>query len=80
MAFLNNINAMLINAMGPLGPLIALGGLGLLLVLVALPTMLKKRVEPFAKLKAQYATPVATNKPGDALRYRSSSWATATRG
>ena len=68
MAFLNNINAMLINAMGPLGPLIALGGLGLLLVLVALPTMLKKRVEPFAKLKAQYATPVATNKPGDALR------------
>jgi tight adherence protein C len=70
MEFLNNINTMLVNSLGPLGPLIALGGLGLLLIIAALPTMLKKRVEPFAKLKAQQnSSAVAAKKPGDALRH-----------
>ena len=68
MGFLNNINDILVNAMGPLGPLIALGGLGLALILAALPTMLKKKIEPFAKLKAQNSGLVAVKKPGDALR------------
>jgi tight adherence protein C len=68
MGFLNNINELLVNAMGPLGPLIALGGLGLLLILAALPTMLKKKIEPFAKLKAQNASVVVSKKPADALR------------
>jgi tight adherence protein C len=69
MELFSNINAMLINAIGPLGPLVAVGGLGLLLVLAALPTMLKKRVEPFAKLKAQHQSAVVAKKPGDALRH-----------
>lgn len=68
MEILNNINALLVNKIGPLGPLVALGGLGLLLILMVLPTMLKKKVEPFSKLKAQYAPAAAANKPGDALR------------
>ena len=68
MEFLNNINATLVNAMGPLGPLVALGGLGLLLILAALPTMLKKKVEPFAKLKAQRTLTGVPKKQGDALR------------
>ena len=68
MEFFNNINTLLINSMGPLGPLFALGGLGLLLILAALPTMLKKRIDPFAKVKAQRAPSAAAKKPGDALR------------
>lgn len=68
MEFLSNINQMLIDAMGPLGPLIAVGALGLLLILAALPTMLKKTIEPFAKLKQQNAKVVATKSPTDALR------------
>lgn len=68
MEILNNINALLVDKIGPLGPLVALGGLGLLLILMVLPTMLKKKVEPFSKLKAQYAPAAAANKPGDALR------------
>jgi tight adherence protein C len=65
---LDTINTTLTNAMGPLGPLIALGGLGLLLILSAMPVMLKKKIEPFAKLKAQNAMMQVVAKPGDALR------------
>ena len=68
MEFFNNINTLLVNSMGPLGPLIALGGLGVLLILAALPTMLKKKIDPFAKVKAQRAPPAMAKKPGDALR------------
>jgi len=68
MEFISNINVMLVNAMGPLGPLIALGGVGLLLVVSVLPTMLKKKIEPFSKLKAERALSTAASNPGDALR------------
>ena len=68
MEFISNINVMLVNAMGPLGPLVALGGVGLLLVVSVLPTMLKKKIEPFSKLKAERRLDTAANKPGDALR------------
>ena len=53
MDFLNNINKMLTDQFGPLGPLLALGLLGLALVLATLPAMLKKQPDPLAKLKAQ---------------------------
>ena len=68
MEFLNNINAFLVEKIGPLGPLVVLGGIGLLLILIVLPTMLKKKVEPFSKLKAQYAPVNAAKNPLDALR------------
>lgn len=48
---MQQINEYLIATLGPLGPLIAVGALGLMLVIVALPTMLKKRVDPLSKLK-----------------------------
>lgn len=51
MEFLNNINQMLVDAMGPIGPMVALGGLGLILIVAALPSMLKKDANPFDKLK-----------------------------
>ncbi len=67
MQFLNTINTMLTDSMGPLGPLLVLGGLGLFLTLIALPTMLKKKPDAFNKLKAQRATAVA-ERPGQDLR------------
>ncbi len=50
---LNGINQMLVDALGPLGPVMALGVLGFALMAVTLPTMLKKRPNAFAKLKVQ---------------------------
>jgi len=47
---LSQINDFLIAQMGPLGPLFAVAVLGVVLTAIALPTMLKKRVDPFAKL------------------------------
>ncbi len=68
MEFLTNINAMLTSALGPLGPLMALGGIGLALILAALPTMLKKRVDPYAKIKSRRDAAIASARPGQDLR------------
>ncbi len=51
MEILNTANAYLIELMGPLGPLFAVGFLGLILVLVTLPIMLRKQVDPLDKLR-----------------------------
>jgi tight adherence protein C len=61
MEFMNTANTMLVEKLGPLGPLIAVGALGLLLVLAAMPTMLKKRADPLAKLKEAARPTVASN-------------------
>lgn len=50
---LSEINQMLTDAFGPLGPLLAIGILGVILVVVALPSMLKKETDGFTKLKEQ---------------------------
>ncbi len=70
MEFLSEINTMLTDTLGPLGPLLVLGGLGLLLTLIALPTMLKKQPDAFGKLKAQRSSAVAAAaaRPGQDLR------------
>lgn len=52
MEMFSNISAMLTDRFGPLGPLLALGLLGLGLIVAMVPFMLQKRVEPFDKLKA----------------------------
>lgn len=67
MDFINSINAMLTESLGPLGPLLVLGGLGLVLTLVALPTFLHKKPDAFSKLKAQ-RQPTAAPRPGQDLR------------
>ncbi|EEW26321.1 type II secretion system F family protein [Rhodobacter ferrooxidans] len=67
MEILGKINTILIETIGPLGPLVVVGGLGLLLMLAVLPTLLKKKPEPFEKLKAQRTTGTAAT-PGAALR------------
>ena len=60
---LTSINETLTAVLGPLGPLVALGFLGLVLVAATLPVMLKKRADPYAKLRgATVAT--ASQTPG----------------
>jgi len=67
MEFLSDLNTMLTDALGPMGPLLVLGGLGVLLTVISLPTMLTKRPDAFSKLKAQRTTLVA-DRPGQDLR------------
>lgn len=50
---LDQINQNLVNLLGPAGPLLALGGLGIVLIVLALPTMLKRQKDPLERLKQQ---------------------------
>ena len=68
MQFLTNLNATLTAHFGPLGPLMAVGILGLVLVVATLPTMLKKKANPFEKLKAMRGSSAEAPKNGKALR------------
>jgi tight adherence protein C len=52
MSVLSSLNQTLTDLLGPLGPLFVLGGVGLVLIVLTLPTMLQKKPEPFDKLKA----------------------------
>ncbi len=67
MTFLTNlfdtVNGWLVAQLGDLGPLIAVGGLGLLLCLVALPVVMTKQKDPFRKLR-QDRTEAANGKKG----------------
>lgn len=46
-------NAFLVEQMGELGPLIAVGGLGVLLCLMVLPALMKKQKDPYKKLREE---------------------------
>lgn len=67
---LSQINTMLTDLLGPLGPLMVVGMLGVGLIIVALPTMLKKQPDRFRDLKDQRSaqdagTTTATLRRGD---------------
>lgn len=66
---LTTINDFLIEKMGPLGPLFAVAVLGIILVAITLPTMLKRRADPYAKLRDN-ARPsgVPAKRPGTEKR------------
>lgn len=51
MGFLAPINDMLIASLGPLGPVVAVAGLGLVLVASVIPALLHKPVDPLDKLR-----------------------------
>ena len=51
------IMTLLTDNFGPFGPLLAVGGLGLVLVLATLPTLMKKRIDPLDKLKKSRVEP-----------------------
>ncbi|MGL4311928.1 MAG: type II secretion system F family protein [Paracoccaceae bacterium] len=65
---LDTINTMLTDLLGPMGPLLAVGGLGLLMVVVTLPTLLKKKEEPFDKIRVQRAEGMKSAASGQKLR------------
>ena len=48
---LENANAFLTESLGPFGPLIAVGVLGIVLILLTLPALLRKRSDPLDKLR-----------------------------
>ncbi|TGD64696.1 type II secretion system F family protein [Tabrizicola sp. WMC-M-20] len=52
MEIFTQINTLLTDLLGPMGPLLALGGVGLLLIIVALPTMLQKKKDPLDNIRA----------------------------
>jgi tight adherence protein C len=58
---LEGLNQFLTDTLGPLGPVIAVGGLGLVLILLALPTMLKRKVDPLDRLKKDAARNAASD-------------------
>ncbi len=70
MEFIEQIRLFLTDALGPFGPLIAVGVLGLFLVLLTLPVLLKKEQDPLDKLRKSQAGERADDKKrkGPALR------------
>ncbi|MDU8910365.1 type II secretion system F family protein [Aestuariicoccus sp. MJ-SS9] len=48
---LDTLNTLLVDLLGPAGPLMAIGGLAFLLILAAIPMMLWQRPDPMEKLK-----------------------------
>ncbi|WP_375175262.1 type II secretion system F family protein [Pseudooceanicola sp.] len=61
------INAVIVDLLGPLGPLMLVGGLGVLMIVATLPFMLKKEVDPLEKLKKNNGQS-ANEGPKDRLR------------
>ena len=62
------INSLLVGALGPLGPLMVVGGLGLLLILVTLPFLITKKEDPLEKLKRSNAEQSRGDAKHDRLR------------
>lgn len=70
---LETLNNFLVERFGQLGPLYAIGFLGLLLIIATLPTFLKREKDPLDKLKQDNRSPSANKKEEDIqlLRQRS---------
>ncbi|RVV98513.1 type II secretion system F family protein [Mesobaculum littorinae] len=62
------VNRILIDMLGPAGPLIAVGGLGLVLILVTLPILLKRQSDPLDKIKAARTSDTVRSDDHKALR------------
>ncbi|MGB8621760.1 MAG: type II secretion system F family protein [Paracoccaceae bacterium] len=73
MEILNKINDMLVARFGELGPLYAVGLLGVLFVLLTLPVLLKKREDPLDKLKQITHSPRTTKTETPQRRLRQGS-------
>ncbi|MEM6481615.1 MAG: type II secretion system F family protein [Pseudomonadota bacterium] len=53
MAFLENISQLMTDLLGPFGPLIAVGTLGLLMVMLTVPVLIRGSQDPLDKIKKQ---------------------------
>ncbi len=65
---LTQINDWLIAMLGPFGPLIVVGMLGLAMILLTLPTLMKKSADPLDRLKSQTQAEAKGKKRSDKLR------------
>jgi tight adherence protein C len=68
---LASVHDFIVAHMGEMGPLLIAGGLGLLLIFVTLPFLLRREAEPFDKIKQQVRTPDREkdrNRDGDLRR------------
>ena len=57
MEFLGQIETLLTESLGQFGPVIAIGVLGLIMIMLAVPLMLRQREDPLDKLKRQIKAP-----------------------
>ncbi len=53
MSVFSSINELLVSYLGPMGPLLALGGVGLALIFVTLPSLFKREKDPLERIRAQ---------------------------
>ena len=72
MEFIKNIEAMIIDMLGPLGPLMLVGALGFMMIIMTLPILLKKSDDPLDKLKINNQRKVQ-EMPGRAEKLRAPS-------
>jgi tight adherence protein C len=68
MQFLSNIQATLTDVMGPFGPLIVVNTLGVLLILVTIPLLIKDSQDPLEKLKKKSRDDQSDLQPKKKLR------------
>ncbi len=61
---MENIQTMITDLLGPFGPLMVVGLLGVFLILITLPILLKKEVDPLDKIKST-ADPAKSSKSKD---------------
>ncbi len=65
---LDRVNSALIDHLGPLGPLLAVGILGMFLILLTLPVLLRRRSDPLDKLRAEVRHTASAEAGKPALR------------
>ena len=68
MEFVTNIQTLLTDLLGPFGPLIVVGFLGLILVGVTLPVLMKKQADPLDKLNPAHRAKAEANPKAERLR------------
>ncbi|MEY1554739.1 type II secretion system F family protein [Yoonia sp. R2331] len=68
MEFVDKINTMITDMLGPSGPLLLVGFLGIVMILVTLPVLLKREADPLDKLKTANRGPVKASGKAEKLR------------
>ncbi len=68
MEMIDTINAMITDMLGPRGPLLLVGFLGIMMILVTLPVLLKREADPLDKLKTNNRGPAKPGGKAEKLR------------
>ncbi|WP_298919687.1 type II secretion system F family protein [uncultured Roseobacter sp.] len=68
MEFLNSLNAAVIDMLGPLGPIIILGSIGVIMIAITVTLILHQPEDPMAKLKKSVQSPSSAKEPQQRLR------------